>query len=98
MSNEIWNEISDHDNGIFLNEMIRNKSQNKSQNKLNVFIKLDDFMKLLNYDVEVKLIFEALKIYLKEDIEKKSNAFIKLWKKTIKNLIYNHFIIFILLL
>lgn len=35
-------------------------------------------MKLLNYDVEVKLIFEALKIYLKEDIEKKSNAFIKL--------------------
>lgn len=49
MSNEIWNEISDHDNGIFLNEMIRNKSQNK----LNVFIKLDDFMKLLNYDITI---------------------------------------------
>lgn len=51
-----------------------------------------------DYEIEVKLISEALKIYLKEDIEKKSNAFIKLWKKTIKNLIYNHFIIFILLL
>lgn len=53
MSNEIWNEISDHDNGIFLNEMIRNKSQNKSQNKLNVFIKLDDFMKLLNCNITI---------------------------------------------
>lgn len=47
-----------------------------------------------DYEIEVKLISEALKIYLKEDIEKK----LKLWKKTIKNLIYNHFIIFILLL
>lgn len=33
--------------------MIRNKSQNKSQNKLNVFIKLDDFMKLLNCNITI---------------------------------------------
>lgn len=34
--------LCDHDDGIFLNEMIRKL---KLQDKLNIFIKLDDFIK-----------------------------------------------------
>lgn len=50
-----------------------------------------------DYEIEIKLISKALKTYLKEDIEKKSNAFIKLWKKNNKKfnlrLFYCHFLL-----
>lgn len=50
-----------------------------------------------DYEIEIKLISKALKTYLKEDIEKESNAFIKLWKKNNKKfnlrLFYCHFLL-----
>lgn len=50
-----------------------------------------------DYKIEIKLISKALKTYLKEDIEKKSNVFIKLWKKNNKKFnlrsFYCHFLL-----